>query len=71
MVIYGGPIANFRWDNMKSMQFKWLSIREMVPPGSHGPDNTNTKSKVAYASRFQGPQGYILANPSLLLSHII
>jgi hypothetical protein len=53
-IVQGGHIANF--SNMKS-KFKWLSIREIVPPGSHGPDTTNTKSKVAYASRFlyQGP----------------
>jgi hypothetical protein len=31
-VTYGGPIVNFRWDQMASMQFKWLSVREIVPP---------------------------------------
>lgn len=26
---YGGPILNFRWDNMTNVKFKWLSCREI------------------------------------------
>jgi hypothetical protein len=41
-VTYGGPIVNFRWDQMTKMEFKWLSVREIVPP-------TATKTAYAYA----------------------
>ena len=34
------PIVNFRWDQLSSMQFKWLSIREITPPHSHDDDTT-------------------------------
>ena len=70
-ITYGGPIVNFRWDNMKDMQFKWLSVREIRPPSSHGPDTTGTTSKVAYAYPsyagrrllYTGPEGYIPTYP--------
>jgi hypothetical protein len=30
-ISWGGPIAVFRWDNAKDVDFKWLSVREIQP----------------------------------------
>jgi hypothetical protein len=30
-ITWGGPIATFRWDNAPDVDFKWLSVREIVP----------------------------------------
>ena len=30
-ITWGGPIAAFRWDNADDVDFKWLSVREIVP----------------------------------------
>lgn len=37
-ITYGGPILNFRYDNMDKMYFKWLSVREIQPGQSDLPD---------------------------------
>jgi hypothetical protein len=39
-ITYGGPIVNFRWDQLDTLQFKWLSVREIQPPTSHSVDTT-------------------------------
>ncbi len=44
-VTYGGPILNFRYDNMNKMYFKWLSVREIQPPSSR----CSTTASAAYA----------------------
>lgn len=30
-ITWGGPVAAFRWDNAEDVDFKWLSVREIVP----------------------------------------
>ncbi len=30
-ITWGGPIAVFRWDNAKDVDFKWMSVREIQP----------------------------------------
>lgn len=57
-VTYGGPIVDFRWDNMVSMQFKWLSIREISPPTGYGYTEAEAENDYLY----QGPEGYIFAS---------
>ena len=34
-LVWGGPIATFRWDNASDVDIKWLSVRE-IEPGSGG-----------------------------------
>jgi hypothetical protein len=31
-VVWGGPVATFRWDKATDVDFKWFSIREISPP---------------------------------------
>lgn len=31
-VTWGGPVTIFRWDNLQNIDFKWASIREIIPP---------------------------------------
>jgi hypothetical protein len=31
IIIWGGPIATFRWDDATDVDFKWLSVREIQP----------------------------------------
>ena len=31
-ITWGGPITSYRWDSATDVDFKWLSVREMVPP---------------------------------------
>lgn len=31
-VLWGGPVATFRWDKATDVDFKWFSIREISPP---------------------------------------
>ena len=46
MITWGGPIATFRWDSAKDVDFKFMSVREIngeggptaVPQTSQGPD---------------------------------
>jgi hypothetical protein len=30
-ITWGGPLAVFRWDNAKDVDFKWMSVREIQP----------------------------------------
>src|SRR5690606_12931758 len=30
-ITWGGPVAAFRWDNADDVDFKWLSVREIIP----------------------------------------
>lgn len=30
-ITWGGPVAAFRWDNAEDVDFKWLSVREIIP----------------------------------------
>jgi hypothetical protein len=32
IISWGGPIATFRWDSATDVDFKNLSVREIVPP---------------------------------------
>src|SRR5690606_37804571 len=32
VILWGGPVATFRWDNASDVDFKWFSIREINPP---------------------------------------
>ena len=32
IILWGGPVATFRWDNASDVDFKWFSIREINPP---------------------------------------
>jgi hypothetical protein len=31
-VTWGGPISTFRWDTATNVDFKWLSVREILVP---------------------------------------
>ena len=31
IITWGGPIATFRWDNAKDVDFKFRSVREIDP----------------------------------------
>ncbi len=33
IITWGGPIATYRWDRASDVDFKWLSVREIKPPG--------------------------------------
>ena len=35
MITWGGPIATFRWDSAKDVDFKFMSVREIN--GEDGP----------------------------------
>lgn len=31
-ITWGGPIATIRWDDVKEVNLKWVSLREIIPP---------------------------------------
>jgi hypothetical protein len=31
-IVWGGPIVTMRWDRVKKVNLKWVSVREIVPP---------------------------------------
>jgi len=61
-VTYGGPIVNFRRDQMGNMQFKLLSVREIVP---------STATNTAYTCAGYNHNGVIPAGSSYRLGYYV